>query len=321
MSARQVATRFGQLFLVLLAVSVLTFAVQAAGPINRAQAMVGPAPDLTPAQRTQLIATEAKLLGLDRPLPVQYGIWLWRAVQLDFGTAANGIPVRSAVAQRLGPSIELALASALVSVPVALGLALAGAMSRRRRWPTRVLDVGLVTWLVLPSFWVGILLVLVFSIYTRWLPASGYVSFGSDPAGHIAHLVLPTITLALPQVAIYYRYLQEGLGRAMSSQYVRTARAKGLTERATLITHALPNALLPMLTIFGVYLGTLIGGIVVVENVFNWPGVGSLLVYSVGQSDYNTTVAIVLASAVFFVVISATVDIAQAVLDPRVRRS
>ena len=159
------------------------------------------------------------------------------------------------------------------------------------------------------------------SIYTHLLPASGYAAFSSSPGAYFGHLVLPAVTLALPQMAIYYRYLEESLGRTMATQYVRMARAKGLSIWSTIIRHALPNALLPMLTIFGVYLGTLLGGIVVVENVFNWPGVGSLLIYSVSQSDYDTTVAIVLASAVFFVVIATLVDVAQSLLDPRIRRS
>jgi peptide/nickel transport system permease protein len=316
----RIGTRVGQLILVLLAVSVITFAVQSAAPQDRAEARVGQRTDLRPEQREELVTEIRHQLGLDRPLPVQYAIWLWDAGHFDFGTSDNGVPVRKTVVERLAPSVELAIASAVIAVPVALGLALLASRYRRRAW-TRAVDVAVVTGLALPPFWVGILLVLLLAVVVPLLPASGYVSFSSDPSGHVARLVLPAVTLALPQIGIYYRYLQEALEVALRSQFVRTARAKGLSEWATLIRHALPNAILPMMTIFGVYLGSLMGGIVVVENVFGWPGVGSLLLYAVGRSDYDVTVAIVLAAATFFVVISALVDLAHLVVDPRIRRA
>ena len=305
---------------VLLAVAIITFALQSAAPGDAAEARVGTRADLSPAQRAVLIDAAREELGLNRPLPVQFWIWFEHAARFDFGTADNGDTVSSTVGARLQPTIELAFASVLISVPLALALALLVAGRRRRPW-TRGLDVVLTGGLIVPPFWVGILLVLLFAVELHWLPASGYVPFTTDPVGHLKTLVMPAITLAVPQITIYYRYLEQSLRGALQSPYTKAARARGIDARTVLVGHALPNALLPALTIFGIYLGSLIGGVIVIESVFSWPGVGSLLVYAVERSDYATLVAIVLATAAFYVVISTIVDVLYLYLDPRTRRA
>jgi peptide/nickel transport system permease protein len=309
-----------QLVFVLLAVAAVTFLVQSALPGDPAEARVGVRPDLSLAQRTQLVAAVRHEFGFDQPLPVQFVRWLEHAVRLDFGTTEAGIPVSSVVGRRLGPTLELVVVTTVVSIPIATALAVAGAR-RRRRALTRVVNGVLMAGFVTPAFWVGILLILAFAVSVHAFPASGYVSFRADPLGHVRSLVLPAATLVISQVALYYRYLQQGLREAMASQYVRTARAKGLSETAVLYRHALPNALLPMVTILGLTIGSLIGGIIVVERVFGWPGVGSLLLYSVGQFDYETLEAIVLFIAIAYVLLSVAVDLVYRFLDPRIRRA
>ena len=145
---------------------------------------------------------------------------------------------------------------------------------------------------VIPPFWLGILLVLLFAIWLRWIPASGYVYFTADPWGHVERLFMPLVTLAIPTIALYYNYLRQSLKEALASQYVRTARAKGISESRMLYRHALPNALLPSLTVLGIQFGQLLGGVVIIERVFNWPGVGGLLLYSQDQQDYATLVGV-----------------------------
>jgi peptide/nickel transport system permease protein len=293
--------------------------VQAAIPGDAAEVRVGPRPDLTIPQRQLLIANERRALGLDRPLWVQYGKWIARAARLDFGTTVSGERVSTTVETRLGPTIELAVVAQILSIPPAIWLALRSA----RRKPgllTRAADAVFVAGFVVPAFWLGLLLVLVFAVWLRVLPASGYVSFTSDPIQHIRLLVLPVCTLAVSQLAMYYKFVQQGLREALRSQYVRTARAKGLSEADVLWHHALRNALLPMVTILGLTLASLIGGIIVVEQIFSWPGVGALLLYSVARFDYNTLVAIVLITAIAYVVISLSVDATHRILDPRIRR-
>jgi peptide/nickel transport system permease protein len=309
-----------QALAVVLAASAVTFAVQTAIPGNPAADFIGPSPGLSPQQRAAAVHEEALKLGIDKPLPLRYIVWLGHAIRGNFGTDVNDQNVRSTVTGRLGSSLEIVVLSALVSVPIAVLLAVA-VVRRRHGWLWRVWNGIAVAGLVLPPFWLALLLVLVFAVWQHWLPASGYVSFAANPAQHIERLILPTATLAAFQVAVYYRYLQQGLREALESAYVRTARAKGLSERRIMYRHALPNALLPAITILGIQLGTVLGVMVVVEQIFDWPGIGSLLVSSVQNGSYNEVTFIVLVVAVAYVVISALVDVCYRLIDPRIRRA
>jgi len=314
------AARLGQLVGVLLAVAVVTFLLQTALPGDAAETRIGDRRDLTFQQRQNLLREVREELGLDQPLPVQFWEWLTHAVRFDFGVGVNGQTVRTLVGPRIWPTVELILLASVIAAPLAALLAVATARRRRRASGVAV-NAVVVTLFVTPVFWLGYLFVLLFAVELKILPASGYVPLTSDVGEHLKHIALPALTLALSQTAVYFRYIQSDLSAALESEYVRTARAKGLSNRTILFRHALPNALLPALTIFAVNLGAIIGPIVVVEQIFGWPGLGSLLLTSIINSDYNTVVAVVLLIAAGYVVISMTVDWSHRFLDPRVRKA
>ena len=174
---------------------------------------------------------------------------------------------------------------------------------------------------VMPQFWLGILLVIVLAVLLGWLPAGGYEPFREEPVEHVKRLIMPLLTLVIPTTALYFHFMRQSLRESLTTQYIRTARAKGLSETGVLYRHALPNALLPSLTVLGVQFGQLLGGVVVVERIFNWPGIGGLLIYSVERQDFNTLVACVLAIAAAYVVASTVIEISYRFVDPRIRRA
>lgn len=305
---------------VLLAVAMITFAIQAALPGDAAEVFIGRRDDLTTQQRDELVEKYREQLGLDKALPVQFGIWLSKAARLDLGEQIGGGAVRPAVLSRLLPSLELALLTLLISVPFATLLAVAS-VRRRRRWLGPIADGWTTVGFVMPTFWIGFLLVVVFAVKLRWLPADGYVSFGENPTGHLVRLIMPVLTLSIAMVGLFYHFMRQSLREALASQFIRTARAKGLSETRILYRHALPNALLPSLTVLGIQFGQLIGGVVIVEQVFNWPGIGGLLLYAVDRQDYNTLIACVMAIAVAFVFFSTLTEIVYRVVDPRIRKA
>ena len=305
---------------VLLAISVITYAIASALPGDAAEIRVGKRDDLTFQERQVLVDAERKRLGLDKPLPVQFEIWLTKAVQGDFGTQEGGGPVGPAVVERIVPSLELALLTLLVSLPLAALLAVRSVRRGKRVFSTVTGQLSTVGF-VIPQFWLGILLVILFAVQLGWLPAGGYVSFRDLPVEHIKRLIMPLITLVIPTTAVFFHFMRQSLRESLQTQYIRTARAKGLSESAVLYQHALPNALLPSLTVLGVQFGSLLGGVVIVERIFNWPGIGGLLVYSVERQDFNTLIACVMAIAAAYVVMSTLIEIAYRVVDPRIRRA
>jgi peptide/nickel transport system permease protein len=173
---------------------------------------------------------------------------------------------------------------------------------------------------VIPQFWLGILLVILLAVQLGWLPAGGYEPFRELPVEHLKRLIMPLVTLVIPTTAVFFHFMRQSLRESLQTQYIRTARAKGLTESSVLYRHALPNALLPSLTVLGVQFGSLLGGVVVVERIFNWPGIGGLLIYSVERQDFNTLIACVMAIAAAYVVMSTVIEISYRAVDPRIRR-
>jgi peptide/nickel transport system permease protein len=305
---------------VLLAVAAITFSIAAALPGDAAEIRVGKRDDLTFEAREELVHAERKRLGLDKPLPVQFAVWLEKAVQGDFGTQEGGGPVGPAVTERIVPSLELTLITLAVSLPIATALAIASVRRSRRLFAAIANQVSTIGF-ILPQFWLGILLVILFAVFLGWLPAGGYEAFGSKPLEHLKRLLMPVLTLSIPTIALYYHFMRQSLREALSAQYVRTARAKGLRETVVLYRHALPNALVPSLTVLGIQFGQLLGGVVVVERIFNWPGVGGLLLYSVERQDYNTLIACVLSIAAAYVVVSTLIEVSYRIVDPRIRRT
>ena len=308
------------LLAVLVAISAITYAIASALPGDTAEIRVGKRDDLTFEARNELVEAERERLGLDRPLPVQFGIWLGKAVQGDFGIQEGGGSVGPAVVERVVPSLELALLTLLISLPLAALLAVRSVRRGKRIFSATVGQLSTVGFVV-PQFWLGILLVIVLAVLLGWLPAGGYEAFREAPVEHVKRLVMPLLTLIIPTTALYFHFMRQSLLESLTTQYIRTARAKGLSETGVLYRHALPNALLPSLTVLGVQFGQLLGGVVVVERIFNWPGIGGLLIYSVERQDFNTLVACVLAIAAAYVTASTLIEIAYRFVDPRIRRA
>jgi peptide/nickel transport system permease protein len=311
--------QLGQLIGVLFAVSLLTFLLLNALPGSAADSRLGPLPNFSPQQREELIKSLTKELGLDKPLWEQYVIWVEHAAKGDFGLNYQGTPVSSVVSQRLPATLELGIASIVVSSVGALAVSL---LAYRTRW--RVLRGGIqgaaTVLLVVPAFWLGLLLVILFAVKLNWLPSAGFTSISDDLGKNIKFLVLPVLTLALPQLALFFRYLNAGLHDTSTAPFVTASRARGLSERGVSYRHVLPNAALPTVTVVGLVAGSLISGLVIVESVFSWPGLGLMLVDSVSQKDYNTVAAIVLLTAVAYVIVAFAVDVLYRFLDPRTRR-
>jgi len=305
---------------VLLAIAAITYAIASALPGDAAEVRVGKRDDLTSEERQALVDAERKRLGLDKPVPIQFAIWLEKAAQGDFGVQEGGGPVGPAVVDRIIPSLELALLTLLISLPLAALLAVRSVRKGKRVFSTVTGQLSTVGF-VIPQFWLGILLVILFAVKLGWLPASGYYSFSETPVEHLKRLIMPLITLTIPTTAVFFHFMRQSLRESLQTQYIRTARAKGLSESRVLYQHALPNALLPSLTVLGVQFGALLGGVVVVERIFNWPGIGGLLVYSVERQDFNTLIACVMAIATAYVVVSTIIEISYRAVDPRIRRS
>lgn len=308
------------LLAVLVAIAAITYAIASALPGDTAEIRVGKRDDLTFEARSKLVEAERERLGLDQPLPVQFAIWLEKAVQGDFGIQEGGGPVGPAVVGRIVPSLELALLTLVFSLPIAALLAVRSVRHGRRIFSVTVGQLSTVGF-VMPQFWLGILLVIALAVLLGWLPAGGYEPFREAPVEHVKRLIMPLLTLIVPTTALYFHFMRQSLRESLTTQYIRTARAKGLSETGVLYRHALPNALLPSLTVLGVQFGQLLGGVVVVERIFNWPGIGGLLIYSVERQDFNTLVACVLAIAAAYVTASTLIEIAYRFVDPRIRRA
>jgi peptide/nickel transport system permease protein len=262
--------------------------------------------------------------GLDLPVAVQLGNYLWRLVSFDLGfSAIYGKPVAEVIFERLPATLLLMVSS--LSFAFAAGMVLGVVAARRvNKWPdTLISTVGLIFYAT-PSFWFGLMGIVVFAVRLAWLPPGGFETIGAGYTGlarvlDIArHLLLPTITLALIYLAIYLRIMRASMLEVLTLDFVRTARAKGLNETAVVVRHVLRNAMLPMVTLIGLQAGAMLGGSVVVESVFALPGLGRLAYDSVVQRDLNTLLGIVFISALLVILINFIVDIAYARLDPRI---
>jgi ABC-type dipeptide/oligopeptide/nickel transport system permease component len=256
--------------------------------------------------------------GLDQPLPVQYVVWIEHAVRGDLGRSLRTRqPVTQAILERLPKTLELGGAALLISITVALVVGTLAAL--RRNSPLDLIATGFtIAGVSLPNFYLGIILILVFALAFRVFPPGGYADFASDPVDNLKRLVLPAITLATASLAINLRQMRSSLLDVLSQEYLRTARAKGLSERTVVLRHALKNSLIPVTTIFGLQIGALLDGAIITETIFFWPGVGRLAVDSIGGRDYPVVQAIVLVSALAFMVSTLAVDVLYAWLDPRI---
>ncbi len=317
----------------LLAISLVVFLMLHTAGGDPAEVRLGQRAD------AESLAAVRRELGLDRPLAVQYLDFLGNAVQGDLGRSyRSNVPVNDEIRTRFPATIELAVAA--MALATVIGIA-AGALAARRRHG--IFDysstVGALVGVSVPTFWLGILLIIVFGLWLEWLPISGRVDprLGADPAAPfltirsylsgnwtvandaLRHLVLPAITLAAWPAAITARMTRASLIEALDQDYVRTARAKGLQEREIVRGHAFRNALIPIVTVVGLEFGSLLGGAVVTETVFAWPGLGALTVAAINARDYQVVQGVVLLLGTVFILLNLLVDIAYAALDPRIR--
>jgi peptide/nickel transport system permease protein len=298
----------------LLAVSLLLFGIMNVLPGGPEALYAGE--NLDPAA----IAYIRRNLGLDEPLPVRYVRWVTAAARGDLGRSfRDGQPVFDHIAARLPATLQLSVLALLLALGVAIPAGVLVA-SRPHSWLDRLLTPASFLGLSFPSFWLGIMLILLFSGVLGWLPGSGMETYGRETnvLSRLQHAVLPTVTLAAVQVAAFMRYTRAAVLEVLTEDYVRTAQAKGLPPGRVLLKHALRNALIPVVTLVGLSLPTLIGGSVIVETVFAWPGLGRLAVDSVFKRDYPVIMGIQMVIATVIVLANLVTDLLYAVLDPRV---
>jgi peptide/nickel transport system permease protein len=257
--------------------------------------------------------------GLDQPLPLQYVIWLKNVVRGDLGVSFfTKAPVSQLLGQRIPATMELGIAGMLLSIVLGIPTGIVAAVQTHRApdWLVSAFN-GLAV--AVPGFWLGILSIILFSLILGWLPPGGHGDFLRDPLAELKFLLLPAVTLALPFAAGLSRLVKGSMLEVMGDDYVRTARAKGVAEQGVVWHHALRNALVPVATILGLQFGRLLGGAVITESVFSWPGIGRLIRDSIGNRDYAVVQACLLLLVVVFVVINLLTDITYGMLDPRIR--
>ncbi|WP_430253467.1 ABC transporter permease [Neorhizobium sp. DAR64872/K0K18] len=309
-----IVTRVLSVIPVLFGLCVLSYTLLAMIPGDPITAMLGM--DATP----EAIAALRAKFALDEPLPLRFISWFGHLLIGDLGRSIqSGRPVLSMVMTAMVPTMQLGLAALLISLVIAIP---AGVISAARRNSVADYSVSLISLagLSLPSFWLAILLVLFLSIRLQIFPSSGYVPIGGDPVGALRHITLPAITLGVAMAASTMRMTRAAMLDVLNADYIRTARAKGLPFRRVVWKHALRNALIPVTTLVGLQLGQLMGGVVVTETVFAWPGIGKLTVDAIFARDYPVVQGAILASAVLFVFINLATDLLYATLDPRLRK-
>lgn len=310
---RYALRRLWQIVPVMFLVSIVIFSIIHFIPGNPAQIIAGP--NATPEQ---LAALQARL-GLDQPIWKQYLIWLRNVLNGDLGISyINKFPVATMIAQRVPATVELALASLLIGVVIALPLGIVAAVR-----PGSAIDLAITTFSALsfaiPSFFLLVLLILLFSQELRWLPPSGRPDPLDQPGLYLRSILLPALTLGIGVAAKLVRYLRSALLEVLDQDFVRTARAKGLRDRLVLMRHALPNALIPVVTILGLQLGDLLSGAIIIESIYAWPGVGRLTIQAIGWRDYALLQANVLFIVLAFLLVNLLTDLTYGWLDPRIR--
>lgn len=259
-------------------------------------------------------------LGLDLPLGTQFVHWIVALAHGNLGVSLRtGEPVATELARCIPRSLELIGAGLFVAVVLGVPLGVIAARARGRLSGVAAATLAVVGFSA-PVFVLGIVLVLVFSLWLGWLPSSGYVSFGDDPLQHLQYLALPAFTVGLNFMGVVARMTRASLSDVMSKDYVRLARAKGLPRGKAISRHALPNALVPVIAIVGIRAGNLLGGTVIIEALFDWPGLSSLLVSAAFARDYPVIQGCLIAIFAIFILISLIIDLAQALVDPRLRR-
>ena len=297
----------------LLLVSMLIFGLQQLLPGDPAKILAGEEQDPT------VVAFLRAKLHLDEPLPVRYGYWVSGVVRGDLGESIRSQqPVLELIVQKLPVTIELALLAMSIALLIGIPAGIVSAVGRGTAWDYAA-NVFALWGLSTPNFWLGILMILLFSVQLGWLPASGYVSPFEDLGANLAAMIMPAFVLGNAIAAVLMRHTRSAMLQVLSSDYVRTARAKGLNERTVVLKHALRNALTPIITLGALELGTLLSGAVLTEQVFTIPGFGKLIVDSVFNRDYAVVQGVVMVTATAYITLNLLADIAYFLVNPRLR--
>jgi peptide/nickel transport system permease protein len=298
---------------VLLIVGVIVFGLMHLTPGDPAAVMLGR--EATQEQKEAL----RERLGLNEPLPVQFRNWFGNALRLDFGESLFiNKPVTEALRERAEPTILLALYALSFSIVIAVPAGVIAAV-RANSAIDRLLMVVSISGVAIPSFFFGILLILLFAVVLGWLPSGGYVDIGDDPAQHFRYMLLPALALGFSAAGLLARLVRSTMLDVLNEDYVRTAYAKGLRERHVVLLHAFRNALIPVMTVIGISLAGMLGGAVVIETVFNIPGMGRLLVQSVTRRDIPVVQGAVMTVAAVQVIVMLLLDLVYVYIDPRIR--
>jgi peptide/nickel transport system permease protein len=312
---RYLVVRLYSMALTLVGLTVLIFLMLRLIPGTVVEQMIGADAVVSPA----MVAELKRFFGLDQPWYVQYGHWIGQLARGDLGTSwRTGKPVVALIVERLPVTLELTFFS--VAFALVLGVA-AGIVSavRRDQAVDNVTRVGTLLGLSVPVFWQGTMLILFFSLYLRWMPPVVWVDFTADWRRNLTIMLLPALCLGTASAANIARTTRSCMLDVLGSEYIRTAAAKGLAGRIVVLKHALRNALIPVVTVAGLQIGILLGGTVVVEEVFTLPGIGRLVLWSIYQRDYPLTQSTILFIAVLFMTINLAVDLLYGYLDPRIR--
>jgi peptide/nickel transport system permease protein len=300
---------------ILFGVSLVTFIIVRSIPGDPVRVLIG----MDQRASAEQIENIRRAYGLDQSLPVQYLRWMGHVLQGDLGSSLRTTrPLTTELALRLPVTAQLTVFAATLGAIPALVLGVLAALKRNTRfdWMTTAFTMLGIS---VPNFLLATVLVLVFSFNLRWLPPVGYTPFTEDPVQNLRTMILPAISLAMPFMAIMMRFTRSAVLEVIGQEYVRVARAKGLPQRRVLLRHILPNAGIPILTVAGIQVAALLGGTVIVEQIFGLPGVGRYIYEAIANRDYPVVQSVVLVMAAIFVMVSLVVDILYAVLDPRLR--
>jgi len=314
---RYIAQRLVSLIPVLIGISLVTFFLIRLVPGDVVDLMLGNETTIDEGRRQEL----RKVFGLDEPIYVQYINWASDVVRGDLGTSLRtGQSVRGEIFSKMPVTIELTIFSVVIALLIAIPAGIIAAVKVGTTAEAAAQGVSLLG-LSLPNFWLGTLLILVTSRYFHWFPAANYVSFVDDPWKNIQIFILPAISLGAALAAITMRMMRSSLLEVLRREYITTARAKGLSNNTVISRHAIRNAMIPVITVVGIQIGRLLGWAIIIEELFNLPGMGRLAIDAIEQRDYPMIQGVVMVTTIAFVLINLAVDIFYSYIDPRIRYS
>jgi len=315
--AKFIFRRILQFIPIILLSTVLVFTIVRLTPGDPVEVQFGPR--ASDARYAESIESYRRELGLEKPIIIQYFLWLKNVVQGDFGESIRSQqPVLDLILEKLPATLELLFAGILIGLIFGIPFAIIAGLNKGSLIDSSVSIIS-VSGLAIPGFWLGMILLWIFALKLKWLPASGHVPFFEDPVENLKRLIMPAITLGVYEIALVTRFLRAEIVEVVQTDYIRFARVKGLSGRVVIGRHILKNAMLSLVTIIALEIGYLLGGVVVVEQVFGWPGIGWLAYQAITNRDYPIIQAIVVLIAVGYALTNLIADILYGYLDPRMR--